>query len=150
MMDGPTPKRRRCTEACDFCHRRGLKCKPSLPSSTPSSRDDQVSSTRRCLTCVEHEQDCTTSRISRKRGTKSNSKKGESRSERTLATPSAEEDDSSMGSSPCFRYISQDMRDDGFKIRRHITFMIYVYLDSIHLMYGTTLFHKPRAIQCLI
>ncbi|KAI1370673.1 hypothetical protein F4677DRAFT_457709 [Hypoxylon crocopeplum] len=54
-------KSRRVTQACDFCHRRGLKCRAALPDSE---------STEACLTCVEYGQECTRTRRPKKRGTK--------------------------------------------------------------------------------
>ncbi|KAL3468946.1 hypothetical protein BJX99DRAFT_265661 [Aspergillus californicus] len=50
-------KSKRITQACDFCHRRGVKCKTQ-------------SDHRPCLTCVEYGQECTRTRQPKKRGTK--------------------------------------------------------------------------------
>ncbi|EGY20189.1 uncharacterized protein VDAG_02205 [Verticillium dahliae VdLs.17] len=61
----PVLKRRRITKACDFCHRRGRKCK--LPSTT--SPDSATTVT--CLTCIEHGATCTWDRVAAKRGVKS-------------------------------------------------------------------------------
>ncbi|KAM0274366.1 hypothetical protein ACHAQH_007903 [Verticillium albo-atrum] len=63
--DKPVLKRRRITKACDFCHRRGRKCK--LPSAT--SPDSTANLT--CLTCIEHGAACTWDRVAAKRGVKS-------------------------------------------------------------------------------
>ncbi|KAL9945715.1 hypothetical protein ACHAQF_008308 [Verticillium nonalfalfae] len=63
--DKPVLKRRRITKACDFCHRRGRKCK--LPSTT--SPDSATTVT--CLTCIEHGATCTWDRVAAKRGVKS-------------------------------------------------------------------------------
>ncbi|RDW67677.1 hypothetical protein BP6252_09073 [Coleophoma cylindrospora] len=51
-------KQRRATRACDFCHRRGLKCRPTEP---PSSS---------CATCIEYHTECTSTRKVVKRGKK--------------------------------------------------------------------------------
>ncbi|KAI0179504.1 hypothetical protein GGR52DRAFT_309512 [Hypoxylon sp. FL1284] len=58
----PTPtarvKSRRVTQACDFCHKRGVKCREA-PGNTEA-----------CLTCVEYGRECTRQRQPKKRGTK--------------------------------------------------------------------------------
>ncbi|KAF6830000.1 hypothetical protein CPLU01_07615 [Colletotrichum plurivorum] len=59
----PQPKARRVTQACDFCHRRGIKCR-AAPSDV--LRDGQPS----CLPCIEYVQECTHFRQPKKRGTK--------------------------------------------------------------------------------
>ncbi|OLN87638.1 hypothetical protein CCHL11_05617 [Colletotrichum chlorophyti] len=66
----PTIKRRRITKACDFCHRRGRKCKPAPEGSgatVPAGPGGHPS----CLTCIEHGADCTWDRVAAKRGVKS-------------------------------------------------------------------------------
>ncbi|KAL0936856.1 C6 transcription factor [Colletotrichum truncatum] len=66
----PNFKRRRITKACDFCHRRGRKCKPVPEGSgveTIVGHDGQPS----CLTCIEHNAECTWNRVAAKRGVKS-------------------------------------------------------------------------------
>lgn len=63
--DAPVLKRRRITKACDFCHRRGRKCKIP-PSANPNDARPVV-----CLTCVEHGATCTWERVAAKRGVKS-------------------------------------------------------------------------------
>ncbi|KAJ4995916.1 hypothetical protein K4K48_009355 [Colletotrichum sp. SAR 10_66] len=66
----PNFKRRRVTKACDFCHRRGRKCKPVTEGSgvTPVTGPDGQPS---CLTCIEHSAQCTWNRVAAKRGVKS-------------------------------------------------------------------------------
>ncbi|KAF9871305.1 hypothetical protein CkaCkLH20_11226 [Colletotrichum karsti] len=66
----PNLKRRRVTKACDFCHRRGRKCKPATVESgvTPVIGPDGHHS---CLTCIEHGAECTWDRKAAKRGVKS-------------------------------------------------------------------------------
>ncbi|KAL3449083.1 hypothetical protein BJX65DRAFT_274044 [Aspergillus insuetus] len=48
---------RRATRACDFCHKRGRRCRPS--------EDPLV-----CTTCAEYAVSCTWARTPAKRGTK--------------------------------------------------------------------------------
>jgi hypothetical protein len=51
-------KRRRITKACDFCHRRGRRCRPAEHNSNA------------CMTCVDHGAICTWDRIAARRGAK--------------------------------------------------------------------------------
>ena len=57
-----TPKRRRVTRPCDFCHKRGLKCKP-----VESPGNSRLPG---CQTCLEHREECTQLRKLGKRGKK--------------------------------------------------------------------------------
>ncbi|KIV92350.1 hypothetical protein, variant 1 [Exophiala mesophila] len=51
-------KQKRALKACDFCHRRGRRCKASPNDNT------------RCMTCIEYAVSCTWNRVSAKRGAK--------------------------------------------------------------------------------
>lgn len=51
-------KLRRISRACDFCHRRSIRCKPSQDGSD------------RCQNCTDFDVDCTFDRPAKKRGTK--------------------------------------------------------------------------------
>lgn len=99
-----TPKRKRISQACDFCHRRGLKCKP------PSDSGDNHT-LESCLTCLEHGQECTRSRQPKKRGTKP---RGPPNAPSVHQVGGSHDQDSVLGS------------------RRIITALLDVYLDSIH------------------
>ncbi|KAF6824131.1 C6 transcription factor [Colletotrichum musicola] len=66
----PNLKRRRITKACDFCHRRGRKCKPADRQSGVAPVVD-ADGNLSCLTCIEHGADCTWTRVAAKRGVKS-------------------------------------------------------------------------------
>ncbi|GJC90136.1 hypothetical protein ColLi_12974 [Colletotrichum liriopes] len=66
----PTIKRRRITKACDFCHRRGRKCKP-VPEGSGVTTGASPGGTPSCLTCIEHGATCTWNRVAAKRGVKS-------------------------------------------------------------------------------
>ncbi|KAK1625245.1 hypothetical protein BDP81DRAFT_328511 [Colletotrichum phormii] len=66
----PSIKRRRITKACDFCHRRGRKCKPVPDGGDPASVASP-GGTPSCLTCIEHGATCTWNRVAAKRGVKS-------------------------------------------------------------------------------
>ncbi|GKT50607.1 uncharacterized protein ColSpa_10788 [Colletotrichum spaethianum] len=66
----PTIKRRRITKACDFCHRRGRKCKP-VPEGSGVTTGASPGGTLSCLTCIEHGATCTWNRVAAKRGVKS-------------------------------------------------------------------------------
>ncbi|ODV89657.1 hypothetical protein CANCADRAFT_46071 [Tortispora caseinolytica NRRL Y-17796] len=52
----------RVSRACDFCHKRGVRCKP-MPGVDPAVLSN-------CLTCFEHNVSCTYTRPGRKRGSK--------------------------------------------------------------------------------
>ncbi|CAO2650346.1 Nn.00g016380.m01.CDS01 [Neocucurbitaria sp. VM-36] len=56
-------KRRRITQACDFCHSRGVKCRRN-------TSERAIEDHRECLTCVEFGERCTYSRRPKRRGTK--------------------------------------------------------------------------------
>ena len=56
--ESPAPKRRRITRACDFCHRRGRKCRPG--AETPDV----------CSTCITQGVQCTWNRVPARRGAK--------------------------------------------------------------------------------
>jgi hypothetical protein len=56
-------KLRRISRACDFCHKRSIRCKASLEDET------------RCQNCVDFEVDCTYDRPAKKRGIKSGNAK---------------------------------------------------------------------------
>lgn len=64
----PKPKKlRRSTRACDFCHRRSIRCKPSV---------EPV----RCQNCVDFDVACTYDRPAKKRGVKAGNGSGEATS----------------------------------------------------------------------
>lgn len=69
-FDQPILKRRRITKACDFCHRRGRKCK--IPPGVSTNDTGPIV----CLTCIEHGATCTWERVAAKRGVKSKSSDG--------------------------------------------------------------------------
>jgi hypothetical protein len=52
-------KRRRITQACDYCHQRSIRCRPD-----PGDPDE------RCTNCVSFQQECTRLRPAKKRGVK--------------------------------------------------------------------------------
>ena len=120
-------RQRRITQACDFCHRRGVKCREA--ASRPV--DGQESS---CLTCLEYGESCTRSRRPKKRGTKSRrsldsetgSGNGHSRTDPLTA---------SLGRP--FETIDLAMIDgnsspSNLRSRKVITALLDVYLDTIH------------------
>lgn len=56
-------KQRRITRACDYCHKRSIRCRPSPEDAS------------RCQNCLDFEVSCTYDRPAKKRGTKSRSEK---------------------------------------------------------------------------
>jgi hypothetical protein len=61
-MPAERAKQRRTTQACDFCHSRGTRCRLD-----ESGVDGGI---RSCTTCVEYGEDCLWTRAPKKRGTK--------------------------------------------------------------------------------
>ncbi|KAL4925362.1 uncharacterized protein BDV17DRAFT_294583 [Aspergillus undulatus] len=115
----PTKLRaKRVSQACDFCHRRGLKCKTdSNPTSTPTERTF-------CLTCVEYGQECTRERRPKKRGTKPRAVNSPARK----GTPDAVT--TSTQQPPLTAIAGRPA--SALANRRTMTLLLDVYLDSIH------------------
>ncbi|KAF4448380.1 c6 transcription factor [Fusarium austroafricanum] len=122
-MSSNAIKARRVTQACDFCHHRGLKCRPASSTSTTNSQ-------RPCQTCREFGEECTRNRRPKKRGTKkqtvpvskllaSNAPATSSRSE-----PSDEK-----------LLASETFALEGIKNRKIITELLDIYLDTVHPMF---------------
>ncbi|KAI9367376.1 hypothetical protein BJX61DRAFT_547541 [Aspergillus egyptiacus] len=105
-------KSKRVTQACDFCHRRGLKCKVG-PQTFP------------CLTCLEYGQECTRKRQPKKRGTKP-------RGGRKEAPPSGFQASAPGTSGPPLGTTLARNAAPALADRRTITLLLDVYLDSIH------------------
>jgi hypothetical protein len=114
-------KQKRVTKACDFCHRRGLRCK------RPDSNSVQG-----CLTCEEYDVPCTQTRVSRKRGTKpghtSRTRSDETGVETSGPFSAQMKESTAQGSH--LNDTSDSMND-----RSVITAWIDIYLDTIHPMY---------------
>ncbi|KAH8887972.1 hypothetical protein GQ53DRAFT_692133 [Thozetella sp. PMI_491] len=98
-------KQRRVTQACDFCHRRGIRCKNGSDAT--------------CQSCIEYGQECTRTRPTKKRGTKPKSQ-GIDVAEFEFTTPHTE---TSTLPSPALRN------------RKIVTALLDVYLDTIHPSY---------------
>jgi hypothetical protein len=123
MPPGMT-KSRRITQACDFCHRRGLKCR--------TAENLVLNSKSPCQTCLEFGEVCTRNRGAKKRGTKHQSAlsstlsqvlQDHNPSENYLAKeldPSAAVDRSSSSNILRSRKIIEELLD--------------VYLDTVHPM----------------
>lgn len=60
-------KLRRARRACDFCHQRAIKCRPSLTGVNDVSL---AASSVSCATCIDHGVPCTRLRPELKRGKK--------------------------------------------------------------------------------
>ncbi|KAL4945263.1 hypothetical protein BDV06DRAFT_219518 [Aspergillus oleicola] len=115
-------KAKRITQACDFCHRRGLKCKPDVTANPITAQP------LHCLTCVEYGQECTRERQPKKRGTKP-------RGTRATATAISESDRPSgqrlQTQQPALASIA-GRPSSALANRRMMTLLLDVYLDSIH------------------
>ncbi|CAG9946871.1 unnamed protein product [Clonostachys rosea f. rosea IK726] len=116
---GTATRFRRITRACDFCHRRGLKCRAAAESIA-------IGGTQPCLTCAEYRQECTWNRQPKKRGTKSR-----------IATQAQQQDDASVraGNGP-FKILDPPavrvIANSSIGSRKIITALLDAYLDSIH------------------
>ncbi|RDW83629.1 uncharacterized protein DSM5745_03955 [Aspergillus mulundensis] len=130
-MSPTKTKTRRITQACDFCHRRGVKCRPK-PSESGITAPEGTS----CLTCEEYGQECTRKRQPKKRGTKP---RGESKTiappeqdiARTSLDQSLREPSIQLSRSPLLNGIA-GKPPSALANRRTITELLDVYLDSIH------------------
>ncbi|KAL4960011.1 uncharacterized protein BDV14DRAFT_205124 [Aspergillus stella-maris] len=113
-------KAKRITQACDFCHRRGLKCRPD--DNTTSS----LNSANTCLTCVEYGQECTRERQPKKRGTKPRISKE--------LCPSQHDDHSGDGPRIQQQRLASiaERQTSLLANRRMMTLLLDVYLDSVH------------------
>jgi hypothetical protein len=65
MLKAVTTKRQRASQACDFCHARGLRCRRNA-----IEEDDGASESTGCLTCKDYGVICTANRPMKKRGRK--------------------------------------------------------------------------------
>lgn len=61
----PVRNQRRITQACDWCHKRGLKCRQ--PPAEDISSGTRPKETPSCLPCIEFGQLCTRLRQPKKR-----------------------------------------------------------------------------------
>lgn len=113
-MSATRVKSRRVTQACDFCHQRGVKCKKG-PNIT---RNNEA-----CLTCVEYGQECTRKREPKKRGTK------------PQALNRRQQDSGGGGSSPSEPVnltATFNASTSSLNNRKVITTLLDVYLDTVH------------------
>lgn len=151
----PQIKRQRISQACDFCHKRGLKCVPPAPGPITI---DSSSGNPDCLTCIKYGQLCTRLRQPKKRGTKPRPKSAKEKPSTELPTddgkpgvatktdsrvdsmniPSrSKPQDTQVVESPTFEL--SPIRSDfaipeagSFKSRQNITALMDIYLDSIY------------------
>ena len=141
------PKLQRVSQACDFCHRRGLKCIP--PTTTPIILD-RSGEYPPCLTCGRYGQQCTRLRRPKKRGTKPRPKPSTPRdtephgretdthfhinpADSSTRDDQGAQQQSSPSSEVSFRPSDFQIPEAGLYISRHtITALIDIYLDSIY------------------
>lgn len=149
----PRPKLQRISQACDFCHRRGLKCIPPAPSPITVNGSGRSAD---CLTCIEYGQKCTSLRQPKKRGTKPRTRPAQDQgrvhesnghspndhpSRRATELPSSPTACSEgnkpglnkeSGASPASQKYFEIPEIGPFKSRQNITLLIDIYLDSIY------------------
>lgn len=121
-------KRRRVTQACDYCHQRSIRCR--ISESDPSQR---------CQNCVSFDQPCTRNRPAKKRGVKPRNSDFTS-DESTVPA--------SLGPQPAPSQIpAPQPRDNGHWRAPHvagqalIVDLIEVYFDVVYPIFP--LFHRP-------
>lgn len=147
--ENPRPKLQRVTQACDFCHRRGLKC--VQPPSQSAALPETATATSDCLTCVKYGQQCTRYRKPKKRGTKPRPKPDvqgliscmpplpAENSYRPAFSASHPIDTGPPSSLPfCHGLSLQKSFGEGnysFPSRETIEVLINIYLDSIYPLY---------------
>ncbi len=122
-------KRQRTSYACDFCHRRGLKCRNA------SVGEQRVGGgVGSCLTCLEHGQTCTRTREAKRRGTKPRSSKpsADMRDEAQDRVDSATVSETKKLLGP--QSLSQTDRPRGAEAlhRDLVALLLEVYLNSVH------------------
>ncbi|KAH8734245.1 hypothetical protein BGZ61DRAFT_559795 [Ilyonectria robusta] len=111
-------KAKRITRACDFCNRRGLKCREETTNTNGNESP--------CLTCVDYGQECTRNRQPKKRGTKPRGSLTRTVQETTLDLSSGLEEFTTVGGVSGSRAL---------RSRKIITALLDVYLDTIHPMF---------------
>lgn len=132
-------KAKRITQACDFCHRRGLKCRAASPNLTPQPGAS-------CLTCQEYGQECTRNRQPKKRGTKPKADTpGINLSERASSRGSV---DRALNDVRGLSSIGGGMPSTNLTNRKVITALLDIYLDTIHPMYEQKLVLFSRLTFC--
>lgn len=123
--EGVSPiRQRRATRACDFCHKRGIKCRPGPTASIPAATISGTPAPPSCLTCKEYSVECTQLRALAKRGTKVGSRK-RPRYESSASQPLAIQQEVA---SPY--EIPSDVRSNLMKS------LVDVYFDTIYPMYS--------------
>lgn len=152
----PRPKLQRISQACDFCHRRGLKCIPPAPNPITGNGSGRSAD---CLTCIEYGQKCTSLRQPKKRGTKPRTRPAQNQdgvqesnghspndhpSRRATELPGSPTGsfegnrpglNKEKGASPRVPVLQNyfEIPEVGsFKSRQNITLLIDIYLDSIY------------------
>lgn len=118
-LHSQTRKSRRITQACDFCHRRGLRCKPQVGHET----GHETGHTTTCLTCLEYGQPCTRLRQPKKRGTRP-------RRPAHVAHDDANTASALPVTAPLATGHSPDL--DRLHDRKVVTALLDIYLDTVH------------------
>ncbi|KAK7189533.1 C6 transcription factor [Paraphaeosphaeria sporulosa] len=124
-------KRRRVTQACDYCHRRSIRCQPVVGDIH-----------ERCTNCVDFEQPCTRDRAVRRRGVKprrSMSQQTPSPSLHTVQTPD------SSGPIPSHSSVSLPWTAPQVASQAAIVDLIDVYIEVVYPIFP--LFHRPSFLR---
>lgn len=118
-------KRRRITQACDYCHQRSIRCRP-----------DPTDPHERCTNCVSFQQECTRLRPAKKRGVKPRNSADDSAVSDALGSHIAP-----SLSSPALPVDNGPWRAPHVAGQGLIVDLVEVYFDVVYPIFP--LFHRP-------
>ncbi|KAH7357460.1 fungal-specific transcription factor domain-containing protein [Pyrenochaeta sp. MPI-SDFR-AT-0127] len=123
-------KRRRVTQACDYCHRRSIRCRPA---------DGDAHS--RCTNCIDFSQPCTRNRIVQRRGAKPKQQTARQ------ATPDATREVSSTATTPRSFEASAVSAWSGPHVASQavVVDLIEIYFEVVYPIFP--LFHRPTFLR---
>ncbi|OIW32931.1 hypothetical protein CONLIGDRAFT_676756 [Coniochaeta ligniaria NRRL 30616] len=124
----PSKKRkvRRTTRACDFCHRRGIRCTTS------------ASAPERCQNCVDFEEPCTYHRPAKKRGIRKDSDNVSSPEEVLHRSPVAARDGRASGD-------AEEWKPPATPEAALVDSLLGIYFEIVYPIFP--LFHWPTHLQ---
>ncbi|CAO2649927.1 Nn.00g012190.m01.CDS01 [Neocucurbitaria sp. VM-36] len=130
-------KRRRVTQACDYCHRRSIRCRPA-----------EGDAQHRCTNCVDFSQPCTHDRVAGRRGIKP--RQGELyRTTRSIPTVTRAADASDLATTPALLspapLVSTPWTAPGIASQALIVDLIEVYFEVVYPIFP--LFHRPSFLR---
>lgn len=129
--EGPQ-KRRRVTQACDYCHRRSIRCRPT-------DGDPQ----QRCVNCIDFGQPCTRDRTVRRRGAKPRHETA------SLSATNSTRTSASTGLSPQISEVSVSVAASWsappVASQALVVDLIEIYFEVVYPIFP--LFHRPSFLR---